>query len=325
MKVLKRFALLGILALMWFGLSTRRSVQAQGSCNNLQTNLFASSCETQRSGSGGCYSSCDARYGYGTSQDTTCRTACDRAYQSCLNQNQGICGSYCGSWCGQTTGETCCAYVDQSEGCSYTCGCLLSSKPDCSPLIAQCDSNGGWTCNSPILIDVNGDGFQLTSIENGVWFDLADSGRSQLWSWTAPGSDDGFLALDRNGDGMINDGTELFGSVTPQPPSASPNGFLALAVYDKPENGGNGDGFIDSQDAIYSKLRIWIDKNHDGVSQPNELHSLSELGIGRIDLQYQVKPRIDQYGNGFALRSRIWDIHGNQGGRWAWDVYLRTQ
>ncbi len=93
--------------------------------------------------------------------------------------------------------------------------------------------------------------------------------------------------------------------MTPQPPMASPNGFLALAVYDKPENGGNNDGFIDPHGAIYSKLRIWIDANHDGISQPNELHSLSELGIGRIDLQYQVKPRTDQYGNKFYFRSRV--------------------
>jgi hypothetical protein len=170
---------------------------------------------------------------------------------------------------------------------------------------------------------VNGDGFELSSVEDGVWFDLVGDGRIQKWSWTAAGSDDGFLALDRNGNGTIDDGTELFGSVTPQPKAPSPNGFLALAVYDKPENGGNDDGFIDAQDAIYPKLLIWVDKNHDGISQPDELHTLSELGIGRIDLQYQVKPKTDQYGNEFYLRGRVWDLKGFRGGRWAWDVYFR--
>jgi len=172
------------------------------------------------------------------------------------------------------------------------------------------------------LIDVNGDGFDLTSPQNGVWFDLGALGYTQKWSWTDWHGDDGFLALDRNGNGTIDDGTELFGSVTPQPPSDSPNGFLALAVYDKPENGGNDDGFIDAQDAIYTKLRIWVDANHDGISQPEELHTLSELGIARIDLQYQVKARTDQYGNEFRYRARVWDAHGNRSGRWAWDVYL---
>ena len=165
----------------------------------------------------------------------------------------------------------------------------------------------------------------LTSIENGVWVDLDGSAHKNKWSWTDQKADDGFLVLDRNGNGIIDNGTELFGSVTPQPPTNSPNGFLALAVYDKPENGGNDDGFIDSRDAIYSKLRIWVDANHDRYSQPEELHTLRELGVGRIHLQYQFKPRTDEFGNGFSLRSRVWDFHGNQSGRWAWDVYLRTQ
>ena len=174
-------------------------------------------------------------------------------------------------------------------------------------------------------MDVDGEGFELTSPENGVWFDLFGDGHVRKWSWTAVDRNNGFLVLDRDNNGIIDNGTELFGSMTPQPATQSPNGFLALAVYDERENGGNADGFIDEKDAIYSKLRIWIDTNHDGVSQPNELHALSDLGIARIDLQYQVKPRTDQYGNEFYLRSRVWDVHGQQGGRWAWDVYLKAQ
>ena len=194
-------------------------------------------------------------------------------------------------------------------------------RPSCS-----CNTSGNqWICNTPIVMDVDGKGFELTSPENGVWFDLFADGHIRKWSWTAADRNNGFLVLDRNNDGVINNGTELFGSATPQPATASPNGFLALAVYDKPENGGNDDGFIDEKDAIYSKLRVWIDASHDGISQPNELHSLSELGIRRIDLQYQVKPRTDQYGNEFYLRSRVWDIQGQQGGRWAWDVFLKSQ
>jgi hypothetical protein len=112
--------------------------------------------------------------------------------------------------------------------------------------------------------------------------------------------------------------------VAPQPPSEDANGFLALAVYDSPENGGNGDGFIDNQDAIFGRLLLWVDRNHNGISEPGELHSLSELGISRIDLHYDVEDRIDGNGNAFHYRARVWDAHGQRGGRFAWDVFPNT-
>jgi hypothetical protein len=209
----------------------------------------------------------------------------------------GICNSNgaCAASGGGSGGGGCAVPVRGSLSAANSVPNVDCVGPDCDP---------GTGCGSPILIDTSGQGFFLTNVANGVKFDISGTGTPVQMAWTANGASNAFLALPGS-DGLVHNGKELFGNFTAQPPSSNPNGFLALAVYDLPANGGNGDGIIDSRDAIYSSLRLWLDANHDGISQPNELHTLSSLGVASISLKYHFSRKEDQFGNLFRFRSRL--------------------
>lgn len=133
-----------------------------------------------------------------------------------------------------------------------------------------------------------------------VLFDIAGNGRFATVAWTKRPYD-AFLALDRDGDGLITSGKELFGNATPLAEGMQGNraftGFNALAVFDSPKYGGNGNRVIDTGDQVYSKLVLWFDRDHDGVCNPAELRSLADAGLDSLPLFALSLNETDSQGN----------------------------
>lgn len=125
--------------------------------------------------------------------------------------------------------------------------------------------------SDPIALDLDGDGLETSGVKNGVHFDINGDGNLDQTSFVTGG--DAFLALDRNGNGNIDDGTELFGDQL-----GHANGYENLARFD-----GNGDGRIDVGDAIYDDLRL-LTLDTDGNQR---LIGLAEAGIRSLDLNYR--------------------------------------
>ncbi len=211
-----------------------------------------------------------------------CLSGCDSNYTS-GSPSWNMCRNYCQSDYANGLAECQANYDYCSDGCVH-------------PPIDNC----------PIVLDLGRHGWKFTSAQMGVLFDINGDGHRDPIAWTDPEAEDGFLVWDRNLNGIIDSGLELFGDSTVQPPSNTPNGFLALAVLDQVNYGGNGDGMISNQDELWNALQIWVDRNHNGRSESSELASLGSYGVVGIDLAFHESRRTDQYGNALRYRSRVW-------------------
>jgi RHS repeat-associated protein len=201
-------------------------------------------------------------------------------------------------------------------------------------LAQACLADGGrWdeeTCScrpyweDPLVLTLDGSPLRLTDVAGGVGFDVNGDGVREPVAWTRAWTAAAFLVVDLDGDGAITTSAELFGMPVGAPrrgkPAPQENSFTLLGAYDTAAQGGNGDGVISAADGVFSRLRVWIDTNHDGVSQPGELLPLAAAGITSIELTYQPTGRRDGHGNYYRYRGVV---HLASGATIPiWDVFL---
>jgi hypothetical protein len=166
----------------------------------------------------------------------------------------------------------------------------------------------------------------LTDVAGGVSFDLDGDGVLERVAWTSANSDEAFLWRDLNGNGIVDSGRELFGE------AMAANGFEALRVGDLVSDGdvvsgGDGNGVLNAGDRLWSELRLWIDRDHNGICTPDEVESLASAGIVELDLSYTASGRKDRAGNEFRFVSKMTRL--SPGGKTRqskfYDVYLGVE
>ena len=169
---------------------------------------------------------------------------------------------------------------------------------------------------SPIILDLDGDGVETTSIGHGTYFDHSADGFAEKTAWV--GKDDGLLVWDRNNNGQIDSGRELFGSETLLANGMKAiNGFEALKAFDA-----NGDGVIDANDPVFAQLRVWVDANTDARTGEGELLTLEQAGVRSINLTYSESGFVDAQGNAHRQVGSYTTTDGQT--RAATDVWVKT-
>ena len=169
----------------------------------------------------------------------------------------------------------------------------------------------GCGITSPIVINLDNGPYELTGTESPVLFDIAGTGTKLTIGWTAPGTNQAFLWMDRDHDGVVTGGAELFGTATVlMNGHRAPNGFEAFREFDA-----NADGVINAGDPVWPQLLLWTDRNHDGISQPSEITRLADSPVRSISLAYHWTGRSDAHGNTFRYEGITSLSTGGKGSR----------
>jgi len=220
---------------------------------------------------------------------------------------------YCQEVLQGATGSTECSTWQYTD-CGHTPPPAAGRPPWCSDLDGHCHAapqdctTYEQPCCSPLVINMGNGPWKFSGTSDPVLFDLAGHGATGLTTWTKRDSEIAFLALDRDGDGAITSGRELFGDWTRDPADRTEsNGFVWLASYDR-----DGDGFVSDDDPIWPSLLLWADRNHDGVSQPTELMRVADSQIAALDTVYTTTDRADKHGNAFRYKSKVHWLDGRR-------------
>ncbi len=200
-------------------------------------------------------------------------------------------------------------------GCppGYTRDCVGDQQPD--PSHCHCCVNF-----TPILIDLGGNQLHLSDAPGGAILDINGLGAVLRVAWPLDPNDDVFLVLDRNANGALDSGVELFGNTTPlRNGQVAANGYLALAEVDE-----NRDLWVDAADPGFSLLRLWRDNNRNGAAESDELTTLEANGIVRLSTNYRESARRDSHGNRFRFRAKV-ETRRPPYERFSYDVFLLTR
>ena len=173
---------------------------------------------------------------------------------------------------------------------------------------------------SPIVLDLTGQGIQLSGPEDGTQFDLNNDGNKVYTGWVK-GANNAFLVQDLSGNGRIDNGGELFGSATLLANGKrAANGFEALKDLDS-----NRDGLLNNRDSKWKNLSLWFDRNYDAYTQYSELENLNRYQIQSINLNYIELLEMDEFGNQTRERSTyVRKIKGKNTPLMLVDIWFRT-